>query len=273
MWRRWAVESKLTEEEKKDRRREQFKRYRENNKEKIKIAQKKWCEENKEKRKEYRIKNKAKIAKRAEFYYEKNKEKIKEKHKEYYEGNKDKFKENGIKWRKNNKEKMIDYYKSYEEDNKYEIKERKKEYYKNNKYEIDKKHEKYNSTTEAVKKRRERDNKRRECFMFRLNGNMSSGIRSALRGGGLSKKGRHWENLVGYTVHDLKERLEKLFQTGMTWENYGDWHVDHIIAKSLFKIKEVGDEEFMKCWSLDNLQPLWAVDNIKKSNHLNGEKK
>jgi len=52
----------------------------------------------------------------------------------------------------------------------------------------------------------------------------------------------------------------------MTWDNYGEWHVDHIKPIALFKITEIGDDEFMSCRSLNYLQPLWGIENIRKSN-------
>jgi hypothetical protein len=54
----------------------------------------------------------------------------------------------------------------------------------------------------------------------------------------------------------------------MTWDNYGEWHVDHITPISLYDIKEIGDSEFMECWSLKNLQPMWGEENIRKSNKV-----
>jgi hypothetical protein len=54
----------------------------------------------------------------------------------------------------------------------------------------------------------------------------------------------------------------------MTWDNYGEWHVDHIKPISSFNITEMGDEEFMECWSLNNLQPMWREENIRKSNKI-----
>ena len=97
---------------------------------------------------------------------------------------------------------------------------------------------------------------------------MSNAIRHSLSQNNLSKNGRHWEDLVGYTSQELREHLESLFTDGMSWGNKGKWQIDHIIPKSFFKIKEVGDVEFRMCWSLDNLQPLWAKDNILKSNKI-----
>ena len=192
----------------------------------------------------------------------------KEKRKKYYQNNKEKLAANDKKWRENNKEKMKEIHRIYEETNKEEIAERKKEYYKNNKDIIDKRNKEYSKTPEGIRQRRERDNKRRECLMFRLNGNMSSGIRISLKRDNLSKSGRHWEDLVGYTTKELKSHIEKLFTKGMNWENYGEWHIDHITPKSFFKYKSTDDVEFRYCWSLNNLQPLWAADNIRKSDKI-----
>ena len=54
----------------------------------------------------------------------------------------------------------------------------------------------------------------------------------------------------------------------MTWKNHGKWHIDHIVPKSFFRYKNTDDVEFKYCWSLDNLQPLWAKDNFSKSDNL-----
>jgi len=62
------------------------------------------------------------------------------------------------------------------------------------------------------------------------------------------------------------KHLESLFLPGMNWENYGfyGWHIDHIIPVVKFRFETVDDPDFKKCWSLTNLQPLWAKDNYKK---------
>ena len=62
--------------------------------------------------------------------------------------------------------------------------------------------------------------------------------------------------------------LEKQFLSGMTWDNYGDWHIDHIIPKSSFKYASFEDPEFRECWSLSNLRPLWGKENIQKSDKI-----
>ncbi|MFC1453546.1 hypothetical protein ACFLQL_00010 [Verrucomicrobiota bacterium] len=84
------------------------------------------------------------------------------------------------------------------------------------------------------------------------------------------KSGHSWEELVGYTGDDLKKHLETKFISGMSWDNYGKdgWHIDHIIPKIFFKYKSYKDVEFQYCWSLNNLQPLWARDNMVKGKKL-----
>lgn len=58
--------------------------------------------------------------------------------------------------------------------------------------------------------------------------------------------------------------LEKQFTEGMTWDNYGEWHVDHKKPMALFQFTSTDDEGFKECWKLENLQPLWGSDNLSK---------
>lgn len=71
--------------------------------------------------------------------------------------------------------------------------------------------------------------------------------------------------MLGYSANELKSHLELLFKEGMTWENYGEWHIDHIKPVSLFE----DFEDIKLVNALDNLQPLWANENLSKSNHYN----
>lgn len=73
---------------------------------------------------------------------------------------------------------------------------------------------------------------------------------------------------IGYSIEALKRHLEKQFLPGMTWENYGKWHIDHIIPKAAFNIESVNDIDFKRCWALKNLRPLWAHDNCSKRDTL-----
>lgn len=101
----------------------------------------------------------------------------------------------------------------------------------------------------------------------KLNRNISRHINHCLHG---LKGYRKWETLVGYTIEQLKQHLEKQFTEGMTIENYGQWHVDHKTPKVLFNFTSAEDIGFKQCWALDNLQPLWAIDNLSKGAKIDG---
>lgn len=92
--------------------------------------------------------------------------------------------------------------------------------------------------------------------------NISRRMRQSLKG---ERKSESWVDLVEYNLEMLERHLESLFSEGMTWENYGSvWHIDHIKPVSSFNILSNSCEAFKQCWSLDNLQPLFATDNLKK---------
>jgi len=69
---------------------------------------------------------------------------------------------------------------------------------------------------------------------------------------------------LGYAPKDLKERLESQFVEGMSWDNHGEWHIDHIKPISL----ATNLEEAKELSQLENLQPLWAEDNLRKHNNF-----
>jgi len=115
----------------------------------------------------------------------------------------------------------------------------------------------------AKENRRRSDKKRRSMPKVRLSNGLSCGIRDSLRNN--SKAGRHWESLVNYTIDDLKRHLEKQFESGMTWENYGShWQIDHKIPVAVFNFETPEDIDFHRCWSLKNLQPLESIQNASK---------
>jgi len=97
----------------------------------------------------------------------------------------------------------------------------------------------------------------------KLSNTISTRIRQSLKG---CKYGRHWETLVDYTLEDLKLHIEKQFESGMNWNNYGikGWHIDHIRPVVSFNIIDYKCEDFKECWLLSNLQPLWWKDNLEK---------
>jgi hypothetical protein len=73
-------------------------------------------------------------------------------------------------------------------------------------------------------------------------------------------------NLIGCSLDELKVHLEQQFEPGMTWDNQGEWHIDHIIPCSRFDLSNPIHQRI--CFNYRNLQPLWARDNYKKSDEL-----
>lgn len=67
---------------------------------------------------------------------------------------------------------------------------------------------------------------------------------------------------LGYTAEELVGHLQRRFVAGMSWENYGKWHIDHVQPCASFDQSDPA--QFQACWALSNLQPLWAADNIRK---------
>ena len=68
--------------------------------------------------------------------------------------------------------------------------------------------------------------------------------------------------LVGCTRSELCKYLERQFKIGMTWDNYGEWHVDHILPCASFDLTKRTQQK--KCFHYTNLQPLLASDNMRK---------
>lgn len=99
---------------------------------------------------------------------------------------------------------------------------------------------------------------------FRLAVRMRSAVHKALRRHMKDKARRSWQELVGYSVGDLRTHLERQFLKGMSWENADRWHVDHILPVASFGAVEPGDAAFRACWALTNLRPLWKSDNHRK---------
>jgi len=110
--------------------------------------------------------------------------------------------------------------------------------------------------------------KARKDPMHRINRSFSETIRRQFRSIRKNKKIGGWKQCVGYTLSELKDHLEQQFTEGMSWDNYGEWHVDHIIPKSAFTFSTNADAQFLACWSLDNLRPLWGKDNSIKGDNI-----
>ncbi len=78
----------------------------------------------------------------------------------------------------------------------------------------------------------------------------------------LRRKSRTAE-LIGCSIQQLRAHLEAKFTNGMTWANQGAWHIDHIKPCALFDL--TNEREQRACFHYTNLQPLWASENIRKS--------
>jgi len=99
--------------------------------------------------------------------------------------------------------------------------------------------------------------------VFKLGRNLRCRLYHALIN---QKADKHYrtKQLTGCELPVLREYIESKFTKGMTWENYGDWHIDHIRPCCSFNLKD--KEEQKKCFHYTNLQPLWAKDNLSKGN-------
>ena len=144
------------------------------------------------------------------------------------------------KWYEENKERRKQYLKEYREKNIDKIRKTKRDYERN---------------------RKDSDP------LYKLVANFRTAIWTVLKESNVDKYG-HYFDVLQYTPEELINHLEKQFKDDMTWDNYGIWHVDHKLPITSFDIEEMGDEQFMKCWCLDNLQPMWGEENIRKSNKL-----
>lgn len=108
---------------------------------------------------------------------------------------------------------------------------------------------------------RESAARRADRLEFKLNNRVRAQIHRVLR---KSKSRISTVDLLGYTMEELKDHLERQFEEGMTWENMGDWHIDHIIPLSLFKFSGPECPEIRKAWALYNLRPMWSSENMSK---------
>jgi hypothetical protein len=109
-------------------------------------------------------------------------------------------------------------------------------------------------------------NKRnKEDVNHRLAGSLRARLRAAIKKNRTVKSFRTME-LVGCTIDELKQHLESKFKKGMSWNNYGKWHVDHVVPVDFFDLTKI--EEQKKCFHYLNLQPLLARDNLRKRNRI-----
>ena len=159
------------------------------------------------------------------------------------------------KWRDSNKEYTSKKHKKWSEDKqehlrKYHQKWREKNIDKHREYK--RKYEKHRKGTDPT---------------YKLIANFRTAIYTVLKENDMNKYG-HYFDILKYSPDELVVHLENQFTEGMTWNNYGKWHVDHRLPIASFKFQEVGDNEFMRCWELNNLQPMWGIENIIKGDNI-----
>ena len=223
--------SKQTKEEQKAYR----KQYRLDNKEKIREYQKQYRLDNKEKRNEYH----------KQWYLDN-----KEYHKQWELDNKEKRKEYKIQYRLDNKE----YFKQWRLDNKEEIQEYKIQYHLDNKEKVSKARSKY------VFKRYHSDP------LYKFKRNCRSRTHTAFKKKSWRKNGGT-EKLLGCDYQTAMNHIESQFvddKKWMTWENHGEWHIDH--DTPLASANTI--EEMTPLFHYTNLVPLLAEDNIRKGDRI-----
>lgn len=168
-----------------------------------------------------------------------------------------------------NKERIAERIKAYVEKNREHIRKKQKEYTRKNKHNkttYDKQYYQQNKEIKREQCKVWRRNKKQTDAEFRFKCNISKQFWQLLS----DKEGKNGLKTVdilaglGYTLEQLKSHITKQFKEGMSWENYGKWHLDHIKPVCAFSFSKITDEGFKQCWGLQNLQPLWAADNLKK---------
>ncbi len=162
---------------------------------------------------------------------------------EYYQQNKEKINFQNKCWRLNNPERVKQSAREYYLKNK----ERIKQYRLENKERISKNNTEY----------------KRKYFQENLNARLSNNLRRRLRLAlnGFNKSQR-MISLLGLSIQEFKDYLEAKFQEGMNWDNYGQWHIDHIRPCVSFDLSDPAQQK--ECFNYRNLQPLWAKDNLHK---------
>jgi hypothetical protein len=129
------------------------------------------------------------------------------------------------------------------------------DYYTDNKGKMNKRHARYCS------ERRSTD------LNYRLSCNLRTRLCKALKTG--QKAGSAIDDL-GCSVDSLKQKLESLWLSGMSWDNYGKgagrWNIDHVLPLSLFDLTDI--ESLKLVCHYTNLRPMWESDNIRKSNKI-----
>ena len=128
----------------------------------------------------------------------------------------------------------------------------------------------YNSTCHSNRKKRllkNRNSEPRQAISRRIRRSINQCIRHKK----IVKSDKSFD-MLGYTPKELMDHFESYFteESGYTWDNMHLWHIDHIRPIASFDFDSTDHPEFKECWALENLQPLWAKDNMRKNAIWNG---
>jgi len=185
----------------------------------------------------------------------------------YVKNNKDTISFYQKQYRLSTKEKAAKYNKNYRIENAAALILQKSDYRRRNKSKI------------AAAKKVYEKNKLNNDPSFKLRKRLSLFVRLALNG---NKQGFSILEFLPYSIEKLKLYLESLFEPWMSWDNWGvynsetwndndkttwTWQLDHVIPQCQLPYQNMDEENFKKCWTLENLRPLSAKINI-----LNGSK-
>lgn len=111
-------------------------------------------------------------------------------------------------------------------------------------------------------------NKKLENDLFRISCNLRSTVAERIKRKGYNKKSKTYK-ILGCSFEYLMSYLENMFLEGMSWDNWGKWHIDHIVPLCSANT----EEELITLCNYKNLQPLWSSDNFSKSGTYKEEDK
>lgn len=167
-------------------------------------------------------------------------------------------------YREKNRDKRNAQKRKHYQENKNSILEYQKDYYSENKEYVKKRVENYRQSEEGREKiNAYRRKKYKEDELFWANRSCRRFIDRTCRLSGVTKNSKT-HKILGYSSKEFWERMEECFQDGMTRDNRGEWHVEHI--KPISRLLEDGVEDPGIINSLDNLIPMWAGHNLEKNN-------
>lgn len=158
---------------------------------------------------------------------------------------------------------MASYSKQYRNKNKESVALNKKDWYEKNKDKVlsnAQKWYKQNKSRIIDRVVKYRANRLKNDIQFKLQKNLRHRLGKLLK----QQTSSIAVAFLGCSLDELKTYLQSKFQPGMTWDNYGQWHIDHVKPLSSFDLTNI--EQLKTACHYENLQPLWATQNLKKGN-------